>query len=164
MKKIMFAVAAALILGAGITAVQKINSGVRANPVAKPAPAQIGPDACRNVRFKFTNERNDQAKIHIQQVKYYIQSKDRWRTENVALPNGGYCNHGSTCTTSGNNLADSLDRDLTRFQIVYKYLPNTVGANWSGLVQTPELTPDNPRCSENRTYGPGSMGWTIPPQ
>jgi hypothetical protein len=164
MRKITLAVATTIILGAITIAIPKLKSDVQANPVATPAAPQIGPDACKNVKFKFTNQRSDHAKISIQQVEYHIKSKDVWRTENVSLPGGADCNYGSTCTTTGDNLADSLDRDLDKFRIIYKYLPPTVGAKWSGLVQTPELTPDNARCSENRTYGPGTQGWTIPPQ
>jgi hypothetical protein len=164
MKRITFALAAAVIFGALTIALPKLKSGVKANPVANPSPAQIGPDACKNVKFKFTNLRSDHAKMRLVQVEYYIKSKDRWRTENVSLANGADCNYGATCATTGNNLADSLDRDLTKFHLIYKYLPNTVGANWSSQVKSQELTPDNPRCSDNRTYGPGSQGWTIPPQ
>lgn|GEM_PF-1459608 len=162
MRRITFAVATALILGALTLALPKLRSNVQADSIANPIAIQLGSDACKNVKFKFTNQRSDKATIRIEQVKYYVASKDAHRTENVHTVND--CKYGSTCVTTGDNLTDSLDRDLSKFQVVYRFLPPTVGANWSDPVQTPELSADNPRCSNNRTYGPGSQGWTIPPK
>lgn len=55
MKRITFAVAAALILGAATLALPKLKSDVRANPVAKPVAAPLG-DACTNVKVRFKNQ------------------------------------------------------------------------------------------------------------
>jgi hypothetical protein len=160
MKRITFAVAIALILGALTLALPKLKSDVNASPAAMPAAPQIGPKACKNVKFKFTNMRSDEAKIRIEKVSYRMLGKDY--TELVHTSND--CSHGSTCTTTGDNLPDADGRDLTSFRLIYRYLPPTVGSNWSGLVQTPALQADNPQCSDDRTYGPGSQGWRIPPQ
>src|SRR5262249_32463305 len=55
MKRITFALATALILGALTIALPRLRSNVQANPVAKPAAPQIGPDHCGNVKFQFVN-------------------------------------------------------------------------------------------------------------
>src|SRR5215510_9883247 len=58
MKRIAFAVATALILGALTLALPKLKSDAKANPVAKPAAPQMGPDACKNVKFQFKSNRH----------------------------------------------------------------------------------------------------------
>ena len=162
MKRITFALAAALILGALTIALPKLNSDVKANPVAKPAAPQLGAKACKNVKFKFTNNRSDEATIRIEKVSYHLNGVGD-HTELVHTSSD--CRHGQTCTTTGDNLPDADGRSVTSIQLVYKYLPKTVGANWSGLVQTPnQPNVANTVCSDNRTYGDGSKGFYIPPQ
>jgi hypothetical protein len=162
MKRITFALAAALTLGALTLALPKLKSEVKAKPAANPAAPQLipGPKTCTNVKFKFTNMRSDKATIRIQKVTYRMLGKDY--TELVNTSND--CKYGSTCTTNGNNLPDADGRDLTSFHLVYKFLDPTIGSKWSSLVQTPALQADNPECSDDRVYGPGSQGWRIPPQ
>lgn len=165
MRKITLAIATTLVLGALAIALPKLKSEVKANPATNPpATPQLGADACRNVQFKFTNMRNDHAKIRFDQIEYWVASKNRWQVENINLLSGGDCNYEATCMTTGNNLRDALDRDLTQFRVIYRYLPNTAGANWSSQVRSQSYIPDNPRCSDNRIYGPGPQGWRIPPQ
>jgi hypothetical protein len=161
MRKITLAVATTIILGALTIALPKLKSDVHANPVAIPAAPQLGAKACKNVKFKFTNNRSDQATIRIEKVSYRAYGKDH--TELVHTSND--CKYGQTCTTTGDNLPDADGRSVTSIQLVYKYLPKTVGANWSGLVQTPnQPNVSNTVCSDNRTYGDGSKGFYIPPQ
>lgn len=162
MRKIMIAVATTLVLGALTIALPKFRSNVQANPVASPAAPQIGKKACKNVKFKFTNNRSDRAKIRIEKVSYSLTGAGD-HTELVHTTND--CSYGNTCTTTGDNLPDADGRSVTKIQLVYKYLPNTVGAKWSGLVQTPnQPNVANTTCSDNRTYGDGSKGFMIPPQ
>src|SRR5687767_4725202 len=113
MRKITLAVATTIIFGALTIALPKLKSEAQANPAASPAAAQIGPDACKNVKFKYTNMRSDQARIWVEKVEYWVASKQRWQTENIS--SNTTCTYGSTCTTSGENLRDALDRDLTKF-------------------------------------------------
>src|SRR5262245_10708361 len=134
MKRITLAVVATLILGALTLAIPKLKSDVKANPVATPAAPQIGAKACKNVKFKFTNNRSDQATIRIEKVSYYLGGVGE-KTELVHTSSD--CRFGQTCTTTGDNLPDAEGRSVTSLQLVYKYLPKTTGANWSGLVQTP---------------------------
>src|SRR5262249_36626252 len=155
MKRIMFAVTTALILGALILALPKLRSNVQAEPVASPAP-QIGSKACKNVKFKFTNNRSDQATIRIEKVSYSVTGAGD-HTELVHTTND--CKFGSTCTTTGDNLPDADGRSVTNIQLHYKFLPKTVGANWSDLVHTPnQPNVANTTCSDSRTYGDGSKG------
>jgi hypothetical protein len=162
MKRITFAVTTALILGALTLAIPKLKSDVKANPVAIPAAPQIGAKACKNVKFKFTNNRSDQATIRIEKVSYHLVGVGD-HTELVHTTND--CRYGQTCTTTGDNLPDADGRSVTSIQLVYKYLPKTVGANWSGLVQTPnQPNVSNTTCSDNKTYGDGTKGFYIPPQ
>jgi hypothetical protein len=161
MKRITFAVATALVLGALTIALPKLRSNVQAQPVAVPAAPQIGSKACTNVKFKFTNNRSDKATIRIEKVSYKVIGKDH--TENVHTSNE--CKYGATCTTTGDNLPDADGRSVTNIQLHYRYLPPGVGANWSDLVHTPDQ-PDvaSPTCGDRRTYGDGSKGFMIPPQ
>jgi hypothetical protein len=156
MRKITIAVATALVLGALTIAIPKLRSNVQAEPVASPAAPQIGPKTCKNVKFKFTNQRSDKATIRIAQVKYHMLSSDY--AENVHTTND--CKYNATCTTTGDNLGDALDRDLSKLQLVYQFLPPTVGAKWSELVQTPIISTTITNCSSNNTYDVG----TIPPK
>src|SRR5262245_46565514 len=80
MKRITFAVATALILGALSLALPKLKSDAKANPVAKPA-LQIGPDACKNVKFQFKNTRNNGEIIRAQKIEYHQLVKNNWRNE-----------------------------------------------------------------------------------
>lgn len=162
MRKITLAVAATITLGALTLALPKLRSDVRANPVPEPAAPQIGAKACKNVKFKFTNNRSDEATIRIEKVSYNLTGAGE-HTELVHTTND--CRHGQTCTTTGDNLPDADGRSVTSIQLHYKYLPKTVGANWSGLVHTPnQPNVSNTVCSDNRTYGDGSKGFYIPPQ
>jgi hypothetical protein len=162
MRKITLAVATTIVLGAITIAIPKLKSDVHANPVAEPAAPQLGPKACKNVKFKFTNNRSDQATIRIEKVSYSLTGVGD-HTELVHTSND--CRYGQTCTTTGDNLPDADGRSVTNIQLVYKYLPKTTGANWSGLVQTPKQpNVANTVCNDNRTYGDGSKGFYIPPQ
>ena len=166
MRKIALAVATTIVLGAITIAIPKLKSDVHANPVAEPpanmAAPQLGKKACKNVKFKFTNNRSDEATISIQKVSYNLAGVGE-HTELVHTAND--CKFGQTCTTTGDNLPDADGRYVTNFQLHYKYLPKTVGASWSGLVHTPnQPNVSNTTCSDDRTYGDGSKGFYIPPQ
>jgi hypothetical protein len=161
MKRIMLAVTTTLILGALTIALPKLKSDVHASPVAEPAAPQLGSKACKNVKFKFTNNRSDKATIKIEKVNYRMLSKDY--TELVHTSND--CKFGQTCVTTGDNLPDADGRAITQIQLVYRFLPPTVGANWSDLVHTPDQpNVSSTTCSDSRTYGDGSKGFMIPPQ
>jgi len=156
MRKITIAVATALVLGAITIAIPKLRSNVQAKPVANPAAPQFGSGACKNVKFKFTNLRSDKAKIHIEQVKYTVLSANH--AENVSTDKD--CLWNQTCTTTGDNLPDSEEREVKNIQLVYKFLPPNVGNNWSDLVQTPIISKTITNCKSNTTYDVGS----IPPK
>jgi hypothetical protein len=162
MRKITLAVATTIVLGALTVALPKLKSDVQANTAAVPAAPQLGKKACKNVKFKFTNNRSDQATIRIEKVSYNLTGVGE-HTELVHTSSD--CRHGQTCTTTGDNLPDADGRSVTSIQLVYKYLPKTAGANWSGLVQTPnQPNVANTVCGDNKTYGDGSKGFYIPPQ
>lgn len=162
MKRITFAVATALILGALTIALPKLKSDVKANPAANPAAPQIGPDACRNVKFEFKNSRSDGAIIRAQKIEYHQAVKDRWRTElvNFSTPNGE-CANGSTCATGGDNLADSKGVRLDRIKLHYQWKTTATGSNWSDTVVSKAFYPSssNQECSNDKTYG--SYRWDI---
>ena len=162
MKRITFAIAIALVLGALTISLPKFKSNVQANPIAGPAAPQIGSKACKNVKFKFTNNRSDEATIRIEKVSYSLSGAGD-HTELVHTTND--CRPGLTCTTTGDNLPDADGRSVTNIQLHYKYLPKTTGSNWSGLVHTPnQPNVSNTVCNDSRTYGDGSKGFYIPPQ
>jgi hypothetical protein len=162
MRKITLAIATAIAIGALTIALPKLRSNVQANPIASPAAPQIGAKACKNVKFKFTNNRSDQATIRIEKVSYHLAGVGD-HTELVHTSSD--CRYGQTCTTTGDNLPDADGRNVTSIQLQYKYLPKTTGANWSGLVQTPnQPNVSSPNCYDGKTYGDGSKGFYIPPQ
>ena len=161
MKRITFTVATALILGALTLALPKLRSNVQANPVASPAAPQIGGKACKNVKFKFDNQRSDKAKISIEQIRYTLLNKYD-HTENVHTDHDCLWDSDGThpCTTTGDNLPDALNRDLTKISIVYRSLPPGSGQNWSDRLQTPTINKTISDCTSGNTYDLG----TIPPK
>jgi hypothetical protein len=160
MKRIMFAIAAALILGAITFALPYLKSEVKANPVAKPAAPQIGPDACKNVKFQFKNTRSNGEIIRAQKIEYHQKVKDNWRTEltNFSI---GDCPNGSTCTTQGDNLADSKGVQIDKVKLHFQWKSNKAGANWSDTVVSTikNVSSSEQVCTENKYYG-GSE-WKI---
>jgi len=160
MKRITFTVATALILGALTFALPKLRSNVQAKPVAGPAAPQIGGDACRRVKFKFTNNRTDSTKIRFVQIHYFNKSRNSWYDENVHLDNNADCPLGNTCTTTGDNLPDAQGMDITKVRLRYQYFPKTKGANWSDEILSAEFTPASPSCGDDKIYGTG-QGWKI---
>jgi len=162
MKRIAFAVATALILGALTLALPKLKSDAKANPVAKPAAPQIGPDACKNVKFQFKNTRNNGEIIRAQKIEYHQLVKNNWRTELVAFSNSnGECPNGSTCTTKGDSLADSKGVQIDKVKLHFQWKSNKAGANWSDTIEsTIKTVPSSEQvCTENKYYG-GSE-WII---
>jgi hypothetical protein len=122
------------------------------------AVAAYAGDACKDVKFKFTNKHNSGGTIEVSQVKYFNKANGAWQTEDV---HNFECKQGKTCTTSGDNLRDSEGEDLTKFHFVYRYKGTKGTDNWSDYVEGGDKIPDNPTCTANKTYGPGSTGWTI---
>jgi len=166
MKRITFAIATTLILGALTLALPKLKSDVKAstvaNPVAKPAAPQIGPDACKNVKFQFKNNRSNGEIIRAQKIEYHQLVKDNWRTELVAFSNSnGECPNGSTCTTKGDSLADSKGVQLDKVKLHFQWKSTKPGSNWSDtIVSSIKSVPSSEQvCTENKYYG-GSE-WII---
>jgi hypothetical protein len=149
MKRMTFAIVTALILGAVTLALPKLKSDVQAKPVAIPATPQIGPDACRRVRFRFTNQRN--TRIRFRQVLYFNVSRNRGFNEVV----NGECDPGATCATLGDNLPDAQGMRLTRFQLRYQL---STANGWSNDILSPIFIPNDLVCGDDRIYGP------LPPQ
>jgi hypothetical protein len=69
------------------------------------------------------------------------------------------CPHERTCETTNNNLRDSEGERLTRFILIYRYLPDGPAANWSGEVESPVFEPNQPVCNNDRSYG--GTQWVI---
>jgi hypothetical protein len=115
-------------------------------------------DACKNVKFKYTNKHNSGGIIEVRQVKYFNKANGVWQTEDVSHFD---CAQGKTCTTTGDNLADSEGEDLTKIRFIYRYKGPKSTDNWSDDVEGGDKIPDNPTCVANKTYGPGDDGWTI---
>jgi hypothetical protein len=157
MKRITFALAAALILGALTIALPKLKSAVKANPVAPPAALTVV-DPCTNVKARFKNQHYAGGQIKFQRIKFYNRDSGNWYTEDV---NNLICDQGQLCTTAGNNLRDSEGEDLTKFQLIYKYKGPGSAANWSGEVISPvfSVTAGNERCTANKMYGGPS--WAV---
>jgi hypothetical protein len=115
-------------------------------------------DACKNVKFKYTNKHNSGGIIEVRQVKYFNKANGAWQTEDVSHFD---CAQGKTCTTTGDNLADSEGEDLTKIRFIYRYKGPKSTDNWSDDVEGGDKIPDDPTCVANRVYGPGDKGFTI---
>jgi hypothetical protein len=115
-------------------------------------------DACKNVKFKFTNKHDSGGTIEVHQIKYFNKANGAWQTEDLKDID---CRQDKTCTTLGDNLRDSEGEDLTKIRFVYRYKGPKTTDNWSDYVEGGEKIPDNPTCFANKTYGPGSNGWAI---
>ena len=160
MKRIAFAVATALILGALTLALPKLKSDAKANPVARPAAPQVGPDACKNVKFQFKNTRNNGEIIRAQKIEYHQLVKNNWRNELTSFSVGD-CSNGAICTTKGDDLADSKGVQIDKVKLHFQWKSNKPGANWSDTIESTIKTVASSEqvCTENKYYG-GSE-WKI---
>jgi hypothetical protein len=137
-------------------------------------------DACKNVKFRVTNDHSSGKTIIIKRVKYFNKSDGRWRTEvvnqNCSLKDdptlleamtplgtlernpGLICRHGHECTTAGDNLGDAEGEPLTKFRFIYIY---EAAGKRSGEVESGDKEPGGPTCFANKVYSGGKSGWKI---
>jgi len=115
-------------------------------------------DACKNVKFKFTNKHDSGGMIEVRQIKYFNKANGDWQIEDVKSVD---CGQGKTCTTGGDNLRDSEGEELTKIRFIYRYKGTHSTDNWSDNVEGGDKIPDDPTCFANKTYGPGDKGFTI---
>jgi hypothetical protein len=115
-------------------------------------------DACKNVKFKFTNKHDSGGMIELRQVKYFNKANGAWQTEDVKHFE---CPQGHTCTTTGDNLRDSEGEALTKFRLVYRYKGPKDTDNWSDNVEGGDKEPNDATCNANKTYPGGKDSWTI---
>lgn len=136
--------------------------------LGSPSIAEAG-DACKNVKFKYTNKHNSGKAIRVVKVKYFNKDNGKWQTEDVKNET---CFQDETCVTKGDNLRDSEGVDLTKVRFIYQEeltrteydssgAPVRSYTSWTANIEGGDKTPTNPACWANRTYGPGTKGWTI---
>ena len=113
------------------------------------AAAPAFADACKDAKFKVTNDHAEGRDIEIRKVKYYNPHTTRTQTENVK---NLVCKHGSTCTTRGDNLANAKNIDLNSIQVVFRFRERD--GDWSKEFQTQKFVPAFRKCTEGKTYGP----------
>jgi len=106
-------------------------------------------DACKDVKFKVTNNHVEGRDIEILKVKYFNPHTSSTHTEGVK---NLVCKQGSTCTTSGDNLTDAKNVDLNSIQVVFKFRERD--GDWSDEFQTQPFVPAYRKCTEGKTYGP----------
>jgi hypothetical protein len=106
-------------------------------------------DACKNAKFKVTNNHAEGREIEIRKVKYFNPHTGGTQTEDVK---NVVCKHGSTCTTAGDNLANAKNVDLNSIQVVFKFRERD--GDWSGEFQTQKFVPSLRKCTEGKVYGP----------
>jgi len=169
MKRIIFGLATALILAALTIALPKFKSNVQANPVANPvispAAPQLGPNACKGVKFIFTNNRLHSEQIQAKKVEFKLSGRDGWFSEDVAfadIPNvdKGQCPNGFQCSTKGDNLNQASGRDVLKVKLYYWYKGQRSTDNWSDLTPSREFDVDKSqqRCKDGNGYGPFVIG------
>lgn len=110
---------------------------------------QASADACKNAKFKVTNNHVEGREIEIRKVKYFNPHTGGTQTEDVK---NVVCKHGSTCTTAGDNLANAKNVDLNSIQVVFKFRERD--GDWSGEFQTQKFVPSFRKCTEGKVYGP----------
>lgn len=157
MKKTMTLIAIAIAIGIATFTALNFDTKVTQNSTAQ-AAAPLFSDACKDVKFKFTNNHNSGGEIEVRAVKYFNKANGKWQNEDL---NNLTCGQGQTWTTIGDNLSDSEGEQLTKIKFVYKYKPTGKGANWSDEVESTEFVPNNPTCNAGKTYGPGAQGFVI---
>ncbi|HTT13339.1 MAG TPA: hypothetical protein VMG60_20910 [Burkholderiaceae bacterium] len=114
--------------------------------------AAAGPaaaDACKDVKFKVTNNHVEGRDIEIRKIKYYNPHTTSTKTEGVK---NLVCHYGSTCTTGGDNLSDAKNVDLDSIQVVFVYKERD--KDWSDEFQTQPFVPAYRKCTEGKVYGP----------
>ena len=79
-------------------------------------------DACKNVKFKFTNKHNSGGTIEMHQIKYFNKANGEWKTDDLKDTD---CKQGNTCTTAPESLRDAEGEDLTKFRFIYRYKGHT---------------------------------------
>ncbi len=105
-------------------------------------------DACKNVKFKVTNNHAEGSDIEIRKVKYFNPHTGNTETEDVK---NLVCKTGSTCTTGGDNLGNAKNIDLNSIQVVFKHREGD--GDWSDEFQTQPFVPAYRKCTENKIYG-----------
>ena len=163
MKRITFAVATALILGALTIALPKLKSEVKANPIAIPAAPQFGDGTCKNVKFRFKNGRENSELIEAKKIEYQLSGLSGWRNEVVSFTNSkGECPNGLTCVTTPQNLGRADGRVVTKVRLLYWYKGSKSTDNWSDVYTSREFVPESQtNCYESRTYPSADGQWTI---
>jgi hypothetical protein len=106
------------------------------------AGAAHAADACRNVKFKFLNEKNHA--VTVLSVKYFNLTNNQFQTE---LIKNVTCAAGATCTTKGDNLRDTEGEDISRVVFVLK---NEGGENRHNTPS--KATTDPNKCVAGKLY------------
>lgn len=158
MRKIMLTIAVAIAVGfIGFTFSESATK-VQADSVNSITSPNFLGDACKQVKFKLTNNHSKNGEIEIRAVKYYNKANGKWQTEDV--PNA-VVKQGYSYTTGGDDLQDSEGEDLTKIIFVYRWKATGRGAAWSSDVNSKEFVPTAPKCVANKTYGFGNTIFTI---
>lgn len=105
--------------------------------------------SCKDAKFKVTNSHVEGREIEIRKVKYFNPHTGSTQTEDVK---NLVCKHGSTCTTSGDNLANAKNVDLNSIHVVFKFRERD--NDWSDEFQTQAFVPAYRKCTEGKVYGP----------
>jgi hypothetical protein len=106
-------------------------------------------DACKDVKFKVTNNHFEGRDIEVRKVKYFNPHTGSTHTEDVK---NLLCKPGSTCITAGDNLTNAKNIDLNSIQVVFSYREHD--GQWSKEFTTQKFVPAYRKCTEGKTYGP----------
>jgi hypothetical protein len=162
MRRITFAVAATIILGALIIALPKLKSEVRANPVASLAAPHVSPPSCQNVKFAFKNGRPNET-IRVEKIEYRRFATGDWHTESISFASNGECPYQALCNTTGNNLIVPTGARLDQFNLYYKSKPSKGTASWSAMIGPimflPPPDPAAQQCMDYKIYG--GANWVV---
>lgn len=113
-------------------------------------PAVHAADACKDVKFKVTNQHAEGREIEIRKVRFTNpHNGGQEQTENVK---NLVCKFGVTCTTDGDDLKNAAKVDLRAIKIIFAYRERD--GQWSREFITQPFSPAYPKCTEKKTYGP----------
>jgi hypothetical protein len=124
--------------------------------VGLPLSASADNDACKGVRFKFTNNHPTEKGIEVTGVEYI----DVVNNKNVSVKlTPVQCAYRATCLTGAEDLRDIEGNKIKSLRFVYKYQERD--GDKSDNTRSGPFEPVHKECRADRVIGPGQRGFVI---
>jgi hypothetical protein len=136
---------------------QKIlAAAIAAAAIGLPMIASADNDACKNVRFKFTNNHPTERAIQVTGVEYEDVVNNKKVSRKLTPVD---CAFQATCVTGAEDLRDVEGNNIKNIRFVYKYRERD--KDWSDNTRTATFEATHKECRADRIYGPGARGFVI---